>query len=591
MKSTKRLLSVVLVVLVICGAFFAIPATVSAAREACKTRDEAVNWLRQQDGATYDFGNFYDDSGHLWGGTQCVEFVRAYVNWLVNGNAWQDAWGRATGNGDNIWKNTLWSELGWTVYTNSADFMPQPGDIFSSGTNKVSHTGVVISSDLNTAVIADSNARNTNPYDGDSVYVHSINWRSASSDSAYGATHYIRPVFKSSAPVVQEPTNPPLSEKNPIGSVEVIESTSAGTIHVRGWAYDRDYVGAYLNIHVYVGGRAGETGSEFHSIKADDYCDKLKGNELHGFDRVIKVDKKGTQKVYLYAINVGEGNDNPLIGEGTVNINANPKFENLGEFFIARIATTDGKYELYDDGRIYYDTPEKGTVFNFIRQSDGFYHIQNNSTNEYLSYSDYQAPSTFTFPENPIISCDIYDDSEYFKWGIEKYQNGYNIVPYNDNSLNIGLNDNDKEAQLFPRNNEKSQILNIKKIETSGTINGISFNYDYNTCTMSFSGNGMISNSTKWSFFSPYIKVIIMREGITGVDGNPFNSVVNVEQVSFPETYVNGDLKKYNTTKWYRNLPNGEVYANRCLIGYKGNDEREIIIKEGTVSVSNYANI
>lgn len=115
----------------------------------------------------------------------------------MTGNAWHDVWNRPTLDGDTIWKNSLWNELGWTVYYNTADFMPQPGDIFSSGG---CHTGVVISSDLNKAVVADSNARNNNPYDGDSVWIHTINWRSASSGATYGATHYIRPNFASNAP-------------------------------------------------------------------------------------------------------------------------------------------------------------------------------------------------------------------------------------------------------------------------------------------------------------------------------------------------------------------------------------------------------
>ena len=127
--------------------------------------------------------------------------MRAYVNWLVNGDPWTDAWGGPTYDGSNIWENPIWDRLGWRVYENTADFLPLPGDIFSAGKYHYggynAHTGVVISSDLYTAVVADSNARNNNPYDGDPVYIHSITWRSSSTDSGYGATHYIRPNFKS----------------------------------------------------------------------------------------------------------------------------------------------------------------------------------------------------------------------------------------------------------------------------------------------------------------------------------------------------------------------------------------------------------
>ncbi|MGN0550517.1 MAG: Ig-like domain-containing protein [Acutalibacteraceae bacterium] len=182
-KSLSMLLAFIIMLSVLCIA----PVTAGAATSSIKTQAEAVNWLNAQGGASYNI----DTSTS---GTQCVEFVKAYVNWLLKGNAWADAWGRGTGNGYEIWRNSLWSELGWAVYYNTPDFMPQPGDIFSSGTTAYGHTGVVISSNLNTAVIADANA--DYPYNGTPVKIHTINWRSASSNAAYGATHYIRPIFK-----------------------------------------------------------------------------------------------------------------------------------------------------------------------------------------------------------------------------------------------------------------------------------------------------------------------------------------------------------------------------------------------------------
>ena len=183
----KKFISIFLAAIMICGMITIAPISVSAVTSSIKTQAEAVTWLKAQGGASYNI----DTSTS---GTQCVEFVKVYVNWLLKGNPWSDAWGRGTGNGWEVWKNSLWSELGWTVYYNTADFMPQPGDIFSSGTTAYGHTGVVISSDLNTAVIADANA--DYPYNGTPVKIHTINWRSASSNSAYGATHFIRPVFK-----------------------------------------------------------------------------------------------------------------------------------------------------------------------------------------------------------------------------------------------------------------------------------------------------------------------------------------------------------------------------------------------------------
>lgn len=184
----KRMISMMLVGIMIFAVMSSGLTTQSEAANSIKSQAEAVAWLNSQNNAKYDFDGAY--------GTQCVEFVKAYVNWLLTGNAWTDCWNRATGNGNTIWKNSLWSELGWTVYYNTSDFVPQPGDIFSAGVSNGNHTGVVISSDVNTAVIADANARNSDWSDGDPVYIHTITWKSASSDTAYGATHFIRPNFR-----------------------------------------------------------------------------------------------------------------------------------------------------------------------------------------------------------------------------------------------------------------------------------------------------------------------------------------------------------------------------------------------------------
>ncbi|WP_316607013.1 InlB B-repeat-containing protein [uncultured Ruminococcus sp.] len=193
----KKGLSILLSLVMLLSIFTVIPASAKevdvAGTGAVKTRDEAVAWLRSQDGAKYDFGNFTDIYGRYWYGTQCVEFVRAYVNWVNTGDPWSDTWHRPTGNGGEIYKNSLWGELGWSVLWNSADLVPQPGDIFDAP----GHTGVVISSDAHTALIAEANSRNYDPCDGDPVWVHQINWRNNGENHSHAAHHYIRPVFRS----------------------------------------------------------------------------------------------------------------------------------------------------------------------------------------------------------------------------------------------------------------------------------------------------------------------------------------------------------------------------------------------------------
>ena len=117
-----------------------------------------------------------------------------------------------------------------------------------------------------------------------------------------------------------------ITPANPVGAVDVISSPSPGYIRVQGWAYDEDNLNTSLKVHVYVGGPAnGGQAGEGHCyiIDANAACPDLNKNGIkgnHRFDTLIKVDESGNQDVYVYAINIGTGNTNPLIKSGTVNI-------------------------------------------------------------------------------------------------------------------------------------------------------------------------------------------------------------------------------------------------------------------------------
>ncbi len=181
----KKIVSVTLMIMMILS-MFVVP--VSAA-SPIKTKNEAIAWLNAQQDKTYNYDNAY--------GTQCTEFVKAYVNYVMTGDPWQNCGYAVDKNGRDVWQSSFWKNNGWTVYNNTADFMPQPGDIFSAGLYSYGHTGVVISSDLYTAKIAHANGRDNVVDNGDPVTISTITWRSSTTDSPYGATHFIRPNFKS----------------------------------------------------------------------------------------------------------------------------------------------------------------------------------------------------------------------------------------------------------------------------------------------------------------------------------------------------------------------------------------------------------
>ena len=114
------------------------------------------------------------------------------------------------------------------------------------------------------------------------------------------------------------------SGSNPRGCVDSVRSTSSGKITVAGWAFDLDSLGSNLQIHVYIGGPAG-SGAPGYSITANVYRPDVNNvyrgvGNYHGFNSTLSVSRTGMQTVYVYAINVGGGNTNPLLGTARVNI-------------------------------------------------------------------------------------------------------------------------------------------------------------------------------------------------------------------------------------------------------------------------------
>lgn len=143
---------------------------------------------------------------------------------------------------------------------------------------------------------------------------------------------------------------------NPQGCIDSVVSTAEGRITVAGWAFDRDSLGSSLQVHVYVGGPAG-SGAPGYVVTANAYRPDVNkvypgvGN-YHGFNSTICVSKRGSQTIYIYAINVGGGNTNPLLGTKSVNIrggNANASTSNSSTSFQMPLANARCTWRSYSN--------------------------------------------------------------------------------------------------------------------------------------------------------------------------------------------------------------------------------------------------
>ncbi|MGN0470995.1 MAG: RICIN domain-containing protein, partial [Acutalibacteraceae bacterium] len=107
---------------------------------------------------------------------------------------------------------------------------------------------------------------------------------------------------------------------NPDGYVDAING-GVGTVNVRGWTFDKDCAAISIPVHVYIGGPAGS--GEGHAITANttrtDVNSAFGCGNYHGFDATISTSLRGSQPVYIYAINTRKGS-NVCIGSGWVNI-------------------------------------------------------------------------------------------------------------------------------------------------------------------------------------------------------------------------------------------------------------------------------
>lgn len=150
---------------------------------------------------------------------------------------------------------------------------------------------------------------------------------------------------------------------NPKGTIDSI-SGGVGSVDVRGWAFDSDDISTSIYIDVYIGGPAG-SGVPCHTIVANGYRPDVNKvysvGDNHGYSEKIYTDYTGLQSVYVYAINIG-GGENVFLGTKQVNIEENTEI-------------TDGWHE-ESGSKYYYENGNKITGWKKI--DNKWYYFENN---------------------------------------------------------------------------------------------------------------------------------------------------------------------------------------------------------------------
>lgn len=193
------------------------------------------------------------------------------------------------------------------------NYIPQVGDFVAIDNNgKIAdgpdHTGIVYSVVGNTLTTIEGNISKKVvkvTYNLSTLRPTSNNVRSSTIIIGFGEPQY------------------PASNQQPKFNLEAV-SGGEGTVQITGWAFDPDSPNTSIGIHVYIGGKCGDSDVEGYGwIIADQYRPDVNtaygitGN--HGFSATIETGRRGNQQIAVYALDTN-GGENPLIGFNTVYI-------------------------------------------------------------------------------------------------------------------------------------------------------------------------------------------------------------------------------------------------------------------------------
>ena len=188
-------------------------------------------------------------------------------------------------------------------------------------------------------------------YAGDTIYCSDPGW-GYSGDRRPLTSSYFGTCYGSQANILANVTaywyvagyNISSSGNAPTGWLDSVTSDGVGRIHVKGWTLDADSPTTSLDVHVYIGGAAGDSNVEGHVIKANlersDIAAAYPGaGSAHGFDAVINTSKSGNQPVYVYGINVGAGGNALLNNSGArVNIIADTAAPTINDVKVSNVS-------------------------------------------------------------------------------------------------------------------------------------------------------------------------------------------------------------------------------------------------------------
>ncbi len=82
---------------------------------------------------------------------------------------------------------------------------------------------------------------------------------------------------------------------------------------------------------------------------------------------------------------------------------------------------------------------------------------------------------------------------------------------------------------------------------------------------------------------------VTIPDSVTSIGGWAFSGCTGLTSVTIPDSVTSIGTSAFEYTAWYNNQPDGLVYAGKVAYGMKGSCSSEVVIKDGTVSITAYA--
>lgn len=95
----------------------------------------------------------------------------------------------------------------------------------------------------------------------------------------------------------------------------------------------------------------------------------------------------------------------------------------------------------------------------------------------------------------------------------------------------------------------------------------------------------------QWAFYAcTMLKSVTIPSSVTFIGLSAFQYCEKLVNVDIPTSVTTVEGSAFSYTKWYDNLPDGEVYINNTLYRYKGTapENTQIVVKDGTTRIAGF---